>query len=400
MNHPRRAGSVGAGLLLAAAGIGLVAGAIGAVGTRLARVARQVVTPAKRVADLEVRSVDTAAQTITLSRTPDTELPGRYGLFVNGTHDYLKLGAVLRSDDDSVTRKLLTHIGRDARIGRYAAFSGWYFETPAELHVPYEEVDIPTDVGPAPAWLVPAGVGEGGTGETWAVIVHGRGTNRSETIRAVPVLREAGVTSLLVSYRNDGVAPTSPSGVYGLGTTEWPDVEAAIAFALERGAARIVLMGWSMGGAISLQALVNSSHRDAIAGLILESPVVDWRTVLSYQARMLGVPSLAARATMGMLETEWASRAARAGDGIRFDELDMVARAEELDRPILLLHSDDDGFVPSDASRRLAESRPDIVTFVPFTVARHTKLWNYDEARWNTAIRDWLAEQGLAPETD
>ena len=78
----------------------------------------------------------------------------------------------------------------------------------------------------------------------------------------------------------------------------------------------------------------------------------------------------------------------------------MVARAEELDRPILLLHSDDDGFVPSDASRRLAESRPDIVTFVPFTVARHTKLWNYDEARWNTAIRDWLASIALAPETD
>jgi hypothetical protein len=57
---------------------------------------------------------------------------------------------------------------------------------------------------------------------------------------------------------------------------------------------------------------------------------------------------------------------------------------------VLLLHSDDDGFVPSTASRALAAARPDIVTFVPFEVARHTKLWNYDRTRWEDAIRNWL----------
>jgi hypothetical protein len=29
---------------------------------------------------------------------------------------------------------------------------------------------------------------------------------------------------------------------------------------------------------------------------------------------------------------------------------------------------------------------------VPFTVALHTKLWNYDEEKWSTSIREWLAE--------
>jgi pimeloyl-ACP methyl ester carboxylesterase len=61
-----------------------------------------------------------------------------------------------------------------------------------------------------------------------------------------------------------------------------------------------------------------------------------------------------------------------------------------LSKPILLLHSDDDGFVPSTASRALAVARPDIVTFEEFTTARHTKLWNYDAERWNGAIRRWL----------
>ena len=44
-------------------------------------------------------------------------------------------------------------------------------------------------------------------------------------------------------------------------------------------------MGWSMGGAIALQLALNSAHRDVDRGLILESPVIDWRVVLDYQAR-------------------------------------------------------------------------------------------------------------------
>jgi hypothetical protein len=55
------------------------------------------------------------------------------------------------------------------------------------------------------------------------------------------------------------------------------------------------------------------------------------------------------------------------------------------------MHSDDDGFIPSTASRALAEARPDIVTFESFSGARHTKLWNYDPPRWNAAIAGWLS---------
>jgi len=82
---------------------------------------------------------------------------------------------------------------------------------------------------------------------------------------------------------------------------------------------------------------------------------------------------------------------------IDFVRLDFVSRADELVLPILLLHSDDDGFVPVTGSRRLAHSRPDIVTFVPFSIARHTKLFNYDPARYVGAIRAWLANPHPLP---
>ena len=131
--------------------------------------------------------------------------------------------------------------------------------------------------------------------------VHGRGTTRSECLRAVPVFHGLGITTLVVSYRNDGEAPRSRTGTYGLGATEWRDIDAAVGFARRRGARRVILMGWSMGGAIVLQVALNSAHRDVLVGLILESPVIDWRLVLDHQARLLGLPHLVAGMAIGAL---------------------------------------------------------------------------------------------------
>jgi len=354
------------------------------------RMARRVVTPAVRVPDTRILSLDTAAQTITLERTADTQLPGRYGLFTSGTENYIKLGSVLAEDATSVKRKLLTQIGAQTRISADAAFSGWYFDHAEELHLPFTSELIGSAVGPCPAWLFPAG-----DGQVWVIQVHGRGTTRAECLRAVPVFHSLGITSLVVSYRNDGEAPRSRAGTYALGATEWRDVDAAVGFARRRGARRIVLMGWSMGGAIALQLELNSAHRDVLAGLILESPVVDWRVVLGYQAKLLRLPAAVTGLAIGALQTEWATPMTGAGGAIPFDRLDAVSRAAELQHPILILHSDDDGFVPSDASHDLVVARPDLVEMQVFDVARHTKLWNYDQTRWSTSIGSWLERQGI-----
>ncbi|GAT73233.1 hydrolase of the alpha/beta superfamily [Microbacterium sp. HM58-2] len=354
------------------------------------RVARRVVTPAQRAKDTAILAVDTGAQTIELQRTLDSELPGRYGLFTTGTYGYVKLGAVLSADGKSVRRKLLTQIEPGARVDRGATFSGWYYSTPSELHLRWENVLIGSPAGPCPAWYFPA------TSSTWVIQVHGRGAARAECLRAVPALHAAGLPNLVVSYRNDGEAPRSRGGAYALGASEWRDIDAAIAYALRHGAERVILMGWSMGGAVSLQAAVNSGNRDRIAGLILESPVIDWRTVLRFQARESGMRAPLPELAMGALSVPLTARLSGAEDAIPFDRLDMVARAEELTMPILILHSDDDGFVPADASHALQEARPDLVTMPRFSVARHTKLWNYDQTGWTAAITGWLEEQGFS----
>jgi alpha-beta hydrolase superfamily lysophospholipase len=353
--------------------------------------ARRVITPPRaRKDDVQVLGLDENTGTITLERTPETVVDGHYGFSFGSGSGYALVGPILSEDRHRITRRF-----EGTRFGALAAgcrgrMSGWFFLDPGDAGLDYDEVEIATELGPAPAWFVRAATDTG----RWAILVHGRAASRAETIRAVPVFREAGYHCLLVSYRNDPGAPASPDGRYALGDTEWRDVDAALARAVADGATSVVLMGWSMGGATALQTATRSERAGAIAGIVLESPVVDWITALEYQARSEGLARPIRSLVYSLLGGAWAGPLTRQSAPIDFSRLDFVERAGELSVPVLILHSDDDGVIPSSASRALALARPDIVTLEPFIVARHTRLWNYDRRRWSGAISRWLAALG------
>ncbi|GAA4146999.1 alpha/beta hydrolase family protein [Leifsonia shinshuensis] len=376
------------GITAAVAG-GLILVTAAGAGYAMARVARTVITPVRRRPHREtVLRVDEALGTITLKRTPDAAMPGRFGLWFGSESGYAKIGGLLETADGSVVRELeRVHFG-DLGLGR-ARISGYYYLEPEELDLPVESVEIQTDLGQAPAWVFPAAADDAAAGR-WVIQVHGWGATRQEGLRAVPTFHAAGYSCLLASYRNDGDAPESADRRYGLGGTEWRDIDAAIRYAVENGARSIVLMGWSMGGAVVLQTITRSPNLDQVTGVVLESPVVDWIDTLEFQANMLRLPDAIAQGAMRLIASNWSGPITGQGAPIDLRSMDFVARAADLSLPMLILHSEDDGFVPDTASRALAAARSDIVTFVPFTVALHTKLWNYDEAKWTASVREWL----------
>jgi uncharacterized protein len=384
MERKRSSGSTA----LAATAITLGAAAfvgIAALGSLSVYVARKVIIPSKtRLEDLRV--LGCTETTVTLSKTLDTLLPGQYGLWFSEGAGHAKLGAVVEVGPTWVVRELIAVDYGDLASATRGSIAGWFYLDPDELGVAHTDLLIETPVGPAPAWLIPAAKQTG----RWLIGVHGRGVRRQECLRAVDVARRCGYTSLLVSYRNDGDAPLSDDGRYGLGDTEWPDVDAAIEYAIANGATEVVLMGWSMGGAISLQVATRSAHADILKGIILESPVVNWADTINYQTDASHAPRLVSAAARHLIGAPWARRFTGQSTSIDMERLDFVARADELTLPILLLHSADDGYVPPFASRALALARPDIVTFDEFTVARHAKLWNYDADRFNEDIGGWL----------
>ncbi|MER3390055.1 MAG: prolyl oligopeptidase family serine peptidase [Microcella sp.] len=381
---------------LAVAGAGLVVTGAAAVALAVS-VARRVVTPPTvRPEDVRILSVDERAGTLTLAPTPETVVPGRYGMWFSRDTGYLRVGTVLSANHRAVVRRLERVVHGSLEGATTGRWSGWYYLRPEELGLPVEDVTVPTELGPAPAWCFPAEdtahVARGGS--CWAIHMHGRGVTRSEALRAVPVFHELGYTSLVISYRNDGEAPASPDGRYSLGDAEWRDLEAAVRFALEQGAQRILVMGWSMGGASTLQFVTRSEFSSAVEGIVLESPVVDWIRVLHAQAAQQGLPDPVRTVALGVLGSDWASGWAGRSEPIDFDRLDLVERAGELRTPTLILHSDGDTFVPIDGSLALARARPDLVRLERFATARHTRLWNYDARRWERAIRAWVSARG------
>jgi len=367
------------------------AGAVGAAAASAAAYfARRVVTPdLERSDDVEVLAVGTG--TVTLRADEETCAPGRYGLWLDGGRGHARLGEVVQHDvrAGTVERAVL---GVDAgRLRTGAARWNQYFYTGdpgSALGLEHSDIEIATPLGPMPAWLVPA-AGAEGRGR-WAVLVHGRGATREECLRALPVLHRIGYTCLVVSYRNDRGAPRSRAGRYHLGDHEWLDVEAAVVHAVEQGAGEVVFVGWSMGAAIALQVANRSWTADRIRGLVLDAPVIDWRSVLSHHARLNRLPPPVGRLGQAMLAHPWGWRLAGVDAPVDLDGMDWVTRAADLRVPVLVLHSEDDETVPCRPSRLLADARPDLVTFVPSRGARHTKEWNVDPDGWDAAVARFL----------
>lgn len=377
------AGRIVTGVTLGVVGLAAL-GAV-AAGAVSVMVARSVITP-PRTRDEDIVVLAVTDSSVTLSRTLDSLTPGLYSLWFAQDRGHARVGEIIGQDADSVTRQLLAVDFGDLVSATRARLSGWFYLSPVELGYPFSDVTIDTPLGAAPAWLIPAETESG----RWVIQVHGRAVRRQETLRAVPTFRASGYTSLLVSYRNDGEAPRTDDNRYALGDSEWRDVEAAIEFAIDHGATDIVLMGWSMGGATVLQAATRSVHARYIRGIVLDSPVVDWVGVLEFQGTSMRIPRVIRMFALELLSRTWGRPFTGQDESIDLKRLDWVNRSGDLSLPVLLMHSADDGYVPSDGSRLLGEARPDIVTYDEFVTARHTKLWNYDEKRWTSAITNWL----------
>ncbi len=393
-----RAKWAAAGVIGGSAAAGLLAAGSSALALYFAR---RVITPAAaRPQDQEILAVirEGNGQQVILAATPDATMDGVYGLFFDDGRGHARIGRIVSYSpaERTVLREVEAVYSGDLSAAQRGTWSGTTYPDPATLGVPSEEVLIDVDGGTAPAWLIRADPVPEAEAGVWAIMVHGRGATRQEGLRAIRTASGLGMSSLLISYRNDGLAPSAMDGRYGLGSTEWRDVEAAIAFALEQGAREVVLFGWSMGGAICLQTADLSRYRHLIRALVLDAPVISWVNVLAHHAELNRIPSSVGRYGQVMLGHRLGRRLTGLAAPVDFKAMDWISRAVELRTPTLILHSVDDEYVPYGPSATLAEKNPEMVTFEPFSTARHTKEWNLDPERWEGLVTAWLRQQ-LAP---
>ncbi len=367
------------------AGVALLGAGAAALGWAIAR--KLTAPVGVRTFNLVVRGIedDGGVRWIVLDRTPYTTAQGVYNLwFERG--GWVQLGSEMQGRGPNRIARAVTGASNylNVQVGDSASWSGVYFATPADARLEAHDIMINTPSGHAPAWRFD------GSSSTWAIHIHGLGSSRAGTLRGVQVATELGYTSLVVSYRNDGEGPTLGRRRSTLGATEAEDVEAAISYAVRRGAERIVLFGWSMGAAIALQLAHRSDYAQLVAGLVLDSPVLDWVEVIKANCERSGLPATAGYFAIPWLTLRSLARIVSLPNPIPLREFDWVQHAEELTAPTLILHGTGDDSVPIRVSAALRDRRPGLVELESFD-AGHTLAWNSDPDRWRTAVSSWLS---------
>jgi pimeloyl-ACP methyl ester carboxylesterase len=295
---------------------------------------RVVTSSASRVS---LQAVDERSDELAEETTYGLDWPGGYG----HVRDVVVPGEV-------VTRQLTVLSGSSPAPGEPAGLRRDAFPDPATaLGTPVREVAYRSDAGEFRAWL------SSGGSTTWAVLVHGRGASRAEMLRLMRTTAALGLPSLDITYRRDA---ENGGGLARFGQDEWVDVEAAVQYALDHGARRVVLVGASMGGGVCAAFLERSALAPKVAGLVLDAPMLDLGATIEHAATQRRLP------VVGLPIPPALTWAAQQIAGQRFDldsdEVDYLDETGWLRVPALVFHGTSDATVPDTVTRRLAAAEP------------------------------------------
>lgn len=300
----------------------------------------------------------------------------------SGSEDAVGFGQISGdgTGGDDVTRRLEVLVGQPPEPGDVVDLdrSGFPEDPEVALGRPVEEVSYGS--GAFPAWYVP------GDGSTWAVLVHGKGADRTEMLRMMRTTVSDGMPSLAITYRNDVGVLQDESGIYQFGRTEWPELDEAVRYAQDNGAQDVVLVGASMGGAIIASYLRNVPDAP-VSAVVLDSPMLDFGQAVSYGASQRTLPVLG-RVPEALTWT--AKQIAALRYDVDWSDLDYLEDSSWLDVPTLLVHGSEDKTVPVTLSQQLAEAHPDEVDLVVVPGAGHMASWNADPDGYDAALAGFL----------
>lgn len=327
--------------------------------------------------DLQVTAI--SDQTVTLRKAAKSpvnaaDAPGEY--LLQGARGWGYAGRVLEANAIVAVREFRRGEG-ELRAGDYARLDGFAHPgNPSEAHgLAFEDVTFEAPLGRFDAWYVP------GRTSTWAILTHGKGADRREGLRILPALVDSGFHCLLITYRNDEGEPAAPAGFYSYGRDEWEDLDAAVSYALGHGANDVVLVGFSMGGAVTLSFMGKSENARRVSALVLDAPMTHLEETVYHGARIAHLPT-----KFLAVSNRLASRIYR----FRWSDFDYFETVRQLEVPVLLFHGDIDRTIPVDLSDSVAAMRPDLVKYVRVPGAGHVRAWNIDPAGYLETVKNFV----------
>ena len=333
-----------------------------------------------------LRVVSADAQRISYEVAEGEDPPEDSGYQSVRTEDgtFVLTGNEVQDQEDVSSRSVEQTVGESPTAGDPARLDSWYYpKDPGSLGIDFTDVMVHGQLGDYPAWYIP------GSESTWIIFTHGRGAEPREGLRQLSVTESLGYPTLMISYRNDEDAPQT-DGLVRFGQEEWPDLEAAVQYALDNGATDVILTGASTGGAISLALLENSPLADRVRALFFDSPALDMGSVVSNRGAEMGYPGI----VLGL--GKWLAQ-------VRFDldwgAMDYGSAIDDITMPALVLHSKEDDTIPYQAVAPVYDQmagNPQIEARI-VEDAEHVGVWNSYRDDYTTWLTDFLAKVGSAP---
>ncbi len=244
--------------------------------------------------------------------------------------------------------------------------------------VPYERVYITSYAGLRLAGrLYP-----GEPGAPVVIGVHGyRGTPSRDFSGGAALHIAAGRTVLLAEQRSQ----CSSQGKYiTMGVRERFDCLAWVDYALERFGpdTKIVLNGISMGASTVLMA-AGLGLPDNVNGIIADCPFTSPGQIVKSVMAGMGLPSFPLYPLL--------AAGARVFAGFGMEEADAAEAVRHVKVPILLIHGEDDRFVPCEMSRAIAAANPNI-RLETFPGAGHGLSFLADRERYAALAEDFIRQ--------
>jgi alpha-beta hydrolase superfamily lysophospholipase len=315
----------------------------------------------------------------------DVAKEGIYNLLWQGGHG--RLGGVLNNDGRQVVRRVVDIVGEPPRAGDPARLDVTVFRRdPLSDHgIEFEELELDGPSGKLRAWWMDDG------GKRAVLALHGRRrADLTETLRIMPTLRRSGWAVLALAYRNHDRSDPGPDGLFHYGHSEVEDALAGVAELERRGVEEVVLYGFSMGGAVALEALKRwPAEGPRLQGVILDSPLLDPRTVIAKGARDSGLPR-------AELLTDLALWVARLRTGVDWSNLDQRRAAAAIDVPLLLIAGTADHTIPIALVDEFAALVEAPIEYLRLEGVDHVEGWNRDRPRYEQAVERFLDLVGVS----
>ena len=152
------------------------------------------------------------------------------------------------------------------------------------------------------------------------------------------------------------------------------------------GAVPTTLYGVSMGGATVLMC-TELALPPRVRAVVADCPYSDPVEIICHVGRGMHLPAAVTRVL--------AVAAARLIGGFDLQAASAIGALEKAKIPVLLIHGEDDRFVPCEMSRRMARVNPEKVQLCTFPGAGHGLSYMEDTARYERVVTEFLERAGL-----